>query len=261
MRTPASTYRLQITADFDLFEAAARAALPARPRRRLGLPLAAAGGRARQRPRLRRGRPRPRRPVPRRRRGPGRAVGRGAAARAWACSSTSCPTTSASPRPRENAWWWDLLTHGRASRVRRGVRHRLGRRRRPGPHPGRRRRRPARRRRDRAPARSSTASCATTTTASRSRPARRRRRRPDEVHARQHYELVNWRAADDGPELPALLRGQHAGRRPGRGPRGLRRVARRDPALVRRGPRRRAAGRPPRRPARPRGATSTTWPS
>ena len=78
---PASTYRLQITADFDLLEAAAAAALPARPRRRLGLPVAAAGGRARQQPRLRRRRPRPRRPLPRRRRGAGRALGRGTAAR------------------------------------------------------------------------------------------------------------------------------------------------------------------------------------
>ena len=33
-----------------------------------------------------------------------------------ACSSTSCPTTSASRRPSVNAWWWDLLDHGRASR-------------------------------------------------------------------------------------------------------------------------------------------------
>ena len=53
------------------------------------------------------------------------------------------------------------------------------------------------------------------------------------------------------PQLPPVLRGQQPGRGPRRGPRGLRRVARRDPALVRRGARRRAPGRPPRRAARP----------
>ena len=40
-----------------------------------------------------------------------------------------------------------------------------------------------------------TASCATTTTASRSRPAPSEGT-PQEVHARQHYELVDWRRAD-----------------------------------------------------------------
>ena len=54
-----------------------------------------------------------------------------------------------------------------------------------------------------------------------------------------------------GPQLPPLLRRQHPRRRARRGPRGLRRDPRRDQAVVRRGPRRRAAGRPPRRPARP----------
>ncbi len=64
------------------------------------------------------------------------------------------------------------------------------------------------------------------------------------------------------PQLPPVLRGQHPGRRSGSRTRAVfDGLARRDPALVRRGPRRRAAGRPPRRPARPRGATSTTWPS
>ena len=54
-------------------------------------------------------------------------------------------------------------------------------------------------------------------------------------------------------QLPPVLRGQHPGRRPGRGPRSLRRLARGDPPVVRRGARRRAAGRPPGRPPRPRG--------
>ena len=54
-------------------------------------------------------------------------------------------------------------------------------------------------------------------------------------------------------QLPPLLRGQHARRRAGRGPGGVRGVARRDPPLVRRGPGRRATGRPPGRAARPEG--------
>ena len=109
MRTPVSTYRLQITEDFDLLEAARRAALPARPRRRLGLPLAAARRGAGQQPRVRRGPTTPR--STRRAAGP-RAWRRcrpRPAGSAWACWSTSCPTTSASPRRDENAWWWDVL--------------------------------------------------------------------------------------------------------------------------------------------------------
>ena len=52
-------------------------------------------------------------------------------------------------------------------------------------------------------------------------------------------------------ELPALLHDHDAGRGPGRGAVGVRRVAPRDRPLVRRGSRRRAARRPPGRPARP----------
>ena len=76
------------------------AALPARARRRLGLPVAAAGRRAGLRPRLRRRRPR--RVDPERGGATGLAAlsARGRAGSAWACSSTSCPTTSASPTPR-----------------------------------------------------------------------------------------------------------------------------------------------------------------
>ena len=33
------------------------------------------------------------------------------------------------------------------------------------------------------------------------------------MHARQHYELVSWRRGRPRAQLPALLRGQHAGRR------------------------------------------------
>ena len=52
-------------------------------------------------------------------------------------------------------------------------------------------------------------------------------------------------------ELPALLHDHDAGRGPGRGAVGVRRVPPRDRPLVRRGSRRRAARRPPGRPARP----------
>ncbi len=106
-----------------------------------------------------------------------------------------------------------------------------------------------------------TASCATTTTGTRSRPAPPTTGRTRvEVHARQHYELVDWRRGRRRAQLPPLLRGEHPGRHPGRGAVGVRRVARRDPRWVRRGPRRRAAGRPSGRPARPGRRTSTASP-
>ena len=55
-----STYRLQVTADFDLARGRPPAALPARPRRRLGLPLARCSqAEPGSDPRLRRRRPRP----------------------------------------------------------------------------------------------------------------------------------------------------------------------------------------------------------
>ena len=54
-------------------------------------------------------------------------------------------------------------------------------------------------------------------------------------------------------QLPALLHDQHPGGDPRRGPGGVRPIARRDPALVRRGPRRRTAGRPSGRSTRPGG--------
>ena len=148
------------------------AGLPARPRRRLGLPLAAAGGGAGQRPRLRRGGPRPGRPS------------RGGAEGLAALSAEArrlglgvlvdiVPNHVGVATPAEDAWWWDVLALGRESAVRRRRSTSTGP---PGAagsgsrwsatttRPGRRA--------DRAPARSSTASCATTTTATRSRPAR-----------------------------------------------------------------------------------------
>ena len=250
-RTPHSTYRLQVSPDFTLFDAARRAALPPRPRRRLGLPVAAAG------------RPSPAAPT----------------ATTWSPSTTSTSSAAARrawprcrPRPggsgmgvlvdivpnhvgvatpSEDPWWWDVLKLGRESEHAtafdvdwaagdgrlRDPGHRRRRRGRRSTHRGRRR-----------------ARSATTTSASRSLPA------PTHAASAQHYELVSWRAADERPQLPPVLRRQHPRRRAGRGPRGLRRDARRDQALVRRGPRRRAARRPPRRPARPRAATSTTSP-
>ena len=148
-------------------EAATAAALPARPRRRLGLPLAAARGRARLDARLRRGPARPGRPGPRRRRRGWPRCRPRRGGWAWACSSTSCPTTSASRR-RPPTWWWDVLEHGRGP-VRVLLRRRLGRRRRAAAARARRRRR-GRGRGRRAD------ELATTTYGSRWRPARRRRR-------------------------------------------------------------------------------------
>ena len=115
-----------------------------------------------------------------------------------ACSSTSCPTTSAWPRRRPNAWWWDVLQHGpRARRTPRPststgssasgrllvpvlgdddlpvdgapIGHlEVGRRRAALPRPP----------------------------VPDSRPAPATRATRQEVHARQHYELVGWRRGD-----------------------------------------------------------------
>ena len=90
-------------------------------------------------------------------------------------------------------------------------------------------------------------------------PGRRRPATARHVHDRQHYELVAWRRADSELNYRRFFAvNTLAGVRVE--DRGFRRVARGDPALVRRGSRRRAARRPPRRPARPGGRTSTTWP-
>ena len=105
---------------------------------------------------------------------------------------------------------------------------------------------------DRAPPGRRTASCATTTTGSRSRPA------PTDGTRRRGARAPALRAGQLAPrrlraELPPLLHRHHAGRGPGRDPRGVRGHARRGPPLVRRGPRRRPAHRPPGRAARPGG--------
>ena len=158
--------------------------------------------------------------------------------------------------PAQNAWWWDLLAHGRDVGVRRGVRRRLGR--------------PAAagsgcrcsatttcRTAGSPPRRSWTASCATTTTASRSRPGRPTgRRHGDDRDACTPASTTSWSAggaADAELNYRRFFAVTTLAGDPGRGPEVFARVPRGDPALVRRGPRRRAAGRPPGRPARPRG--------
>ena len=205
----------------------------------------------------------PRRRRPRRRRGPGGAVGRGAAPRAWACWSTSCPTTSASPTPAPNAVVVGRAAHGpglartpRAFDIDWDVGGGKVR------HPGARRRRPA------------TTARSTLRGASDGELRYYDHRFPlapgtgdggddrDEVHARQHYELVDWRARRRRAELPPLLRGQHPGRRPRRGPGGVRRDSHaRDPALVRRGRSSTGCGSTTPTACATRRATSTTWPT
>ena len=200
------------------------------------------------------------RPGPRRGRGPGGGVGRGPPARAWACWSTSCPTTSASRR-RERQRVVVGRAHARPGLgVRRRLRHRLGRRRRARSGSrcvgdddladGRRHRPPAPSRR------------AQLRYHDHALPARARQRRPDwtttgstahDVHARQHYELVVWRPADAELNYRRFFAVNTLAAIRVEEPRVVRRLARRDRPLVRRGPRRRPARRPPRRPARPRG--------
>ena len=115
MRTPRSTYRLQVTPDFDLH--AAGRVLPYL--HDLGVDwvylspvLQATAGSS---PRVRRGRPVPRRRLARRVLTGSRPCRPRPAGSAWACSSTSCPTTWAWPIPTQNPWWWDLLSLGRGS--------------------------------------------------------------------------------------------------------------------------------------------------
>ena len=101
---------------FDLDAAAAVTRLPARPRRRLGVPVAAAARRPRARTTAT--------TSSTRRWSTRRAAARGARTlrrggarrRASASSSTSSRTTWASRGPAQNPWWWDVLTHGRESR-------------------------------------------------------------------------------------------------------------------------------------------------
>ena len=209
-----------------------------------------------QQPRVRHGRPRAHR------RGTWRA-GRASTGSSRRCTSTgsascstSCRTTWASPTPAAAPWWWDVLEKGQESRVRGGVRHRLGVRRRQGPHPGAAARRTTSGRSSRW---TRTASCTTTSTASRSPPAPSSGT-PQEVHARQHYELVDWRRADADLNYRRFFAINTLA--------GLRVE---DPAvfdathelvlqLVRRRRRRRPADRPPRRPRRPGGLPATGSP-
>ena len=139
---------------------------------------------------------------------------------AWACSSTSCPTTSASRRPSRTPGGGTCSATA-ASRRTRGVRHRLGLGaavrlpcsvtttcREGGPEQSPR----------------ATTSCATTTPL----PARPRHRRRCARPRCTTASTTSWSLAARRrrAELPPLLRGHHAGRDPGRGPVGVRRVAR-----------------------------------
>ncbi len=125
---------------------------------------------------------------PRRRRRAGPAV-RGPHGRVGSASIVDIvPNHVGVDDPRQNPWWWDVLTHGRESRVRDVLRHRLDAG--PGwpnrlarPRFRRRRRRPDRRRRRAAPGRPGTWPIAPGTGSGSG----------SQVHDRQHYRLVGWR--------------------------------------------------------------------
>ena len=161
-----------------------------------------------------------------RRRRPPRASTRSSAARracgAWpprcartgsASSSTSCPTTWRCPSRQLNPAWWDVLAHGRDSRVRATGSTSTGT---AGPHrllPVLRRRRVRRWRavevdgdelryyEHRFPIAPGTGDGT-----------------PQQVHDRQHYRLVDWRRGNERAQLPPVLRRRHAGRAARRGP-------------------------------------------
>ena len=220
----------------------APAAVPPRPRRRLGLPVAAAGGRGGQRARVRRrgahaGRT-PSAAVP----AAWRCCPRWRTGWTWACWSTSSPTTSAWRARGRPPGGGTCSSTGRSRGSRRtststGTPAAAGSCCRSSAtattasievRPGR------------------SARCATTSCGCRWRPAR-------PTLEEQHYELVSWRRGDAElnyrrfftvttlagvrVEEPEVFEASHRG----------------DRALVRRRPRRRAAGRPPRRAARPGG--------
>ena len=67
----------------------------------------------------------------------------------------------------------------------------------------------------------------------------------DVVHARQHYRLALWREADSGLNYRRFFAVNTLAAIRVEDPDGLRRLARRDPPLVRRGSGRRAPRRPP----------------
>ena len=167
---------------------------------------------------------------------------------AWACSSTSCPTTSASPRPRPATWWWDVLEHGPASAYASyfDIDWDAGGGRLLVPVVGDDDEdaievdadaREVRYHELRLPMAPSTTTL-------------------DE----QHYELASWRRGDAELNYRRFFTVDHARRDPGRGARGLRRVARRDPAAgSTRASSTGCASTTPTGCATPV-ATSTTWP-
>ncbi len=225
LMTPLSPpYRVQVRPGFDLAATAGLAGYLAGARRQPPLHRPAAGRHARLRARVRRGRPPLRRPGLRRRGGPAGAGRRAARSRARAWSSTSCPTTPASPSGgeprlvgraaaraavrRTPRWFdidWDrgpillpvLADDGdlddAADRGRRAALLR-------------------------APVSRSADGTGDGT--------------PREVHDRQHYRAGRLAARRRRAELPPVLRGHRPGRAAGRGPGGVRRHPRRDPALV-----------------------------
>ena len=177
---------------------------------------------------------------------------------ASACSSTSCPTTSAWPRPPQNAWWWDVLRLGRDSAYAEAFDVDWdfgdGRLRIPVVGDDDLRSRTAR---IAEPVESPTASCATTTTAIPIAPGVSTGSTDGDdgdanaVHARQHYELVGWRRADAELNYRRFFSVNTLAGVRVEMPEVFAADPRRDRPLVRRGPRRRAARRPPRRAARP----------
>ena len=162
MRTPVSTYRLQIRPGFTLQDAAADRALPEVAGRGLDLPFADPDRGAGLGPRLRRHRSRPRstRTAAARRGWP--AVSRAAREAGMGVLVDIVPNHVGVATPVQNPWWWSLLKEGQQSPLRPGVRRRLGLRRRPDPDPRAGRATPTSTR-----SKSATANCATTTTASR----------------------------------------------------------------------------------------------
>ena len=239
------TYRVQVRPDFALKATAETRRLPRRPRRQPPLHRAAADRDARLGARLRRGRP-PRRSTrssAARRAG---AAGRRAGARpGWAWSSTSCPTTPGSPYPRPTRPGGTCCKHGaRTRRTRTGSTS-------TGPAAG----------------------CCCRCSADdpdalddlkvvgrraallrQALPDRRRHRRGQRPRGARPAALRAGQldARRRRAELPPVLRHRRPGRAARRGPGGLRRHPRRDPALVRRGRGAGHPGRPPGRPARPR---------
>ena len=238
---------------------AGRRRLPARARRRLGLPLAAA---RRREPGSDHGYDVVDHSPGRRARGGPDGLGApSTAARASgsACSSTSCRTTWASPSPPRTPGGGTCSAPAASSRARRGLRRRLGFGGRPAAHPGARRRATSRRR---WPV-ESTARAALLRPPLPAGPRHRRRRATTRatVHDRQHYELVNWRRADAELNYRRFFAVNTLAGIRVEVPVGVRGEPRRDRPLGPRGSRRRPARRPPRRAAPTRGATSTRSPS